>query len=56
MIISNITKEDIFEKTGFYCDLFEKKKNAIENQDNGRIMLLESRSITVQDEAYFQHF
>jgi hypothetical protein len=41
-------------KSVIYCDLFEK--NAIKNQENGGIMLLESRSVPVQDEAYFQIF
>jgi hypothetical protein len=55
MIIPNINKTDICGKSGFYWDLREQK-NGIKNQENVGTMLLESRSVPVQDDTYFQDF
>jgi hypothetical protein len=54
MIIPNLTEKDIFEKGGIHWDFLEK--NAIENQENGGTMMLDSSSVPVEDEAYFQIF
>jgi hypothetical protein len=51
---SKYNSEGHIRKNGFYYDLFDK--NAMKKQENGGITLLESRSVPVQDEAYFQFF
>jgi hypothetical protein len=55
MIIPNITNKDIFQKSGINSVLPETKMQ-LKIRKNEGTMLLESRSVPVQDEAYFQDF